>query len=147
MRKNLVIVGIILLIIGIVIFVSSTYIAASSLHYKEVNLDPGHEYTLPVTTASVFMYKSNVSYPVKLVQENATLTFSGYKSGYYSYLIEPTNTQAKMDIYNNYTVPLEIVYANISLSSDIVISGLLVIIAIVLVIAGIVIAIYGAVKK
>uniref|UniRef100_A0A2U9IGI5 Uncharacterized protein n=2 Tax=Acidianus brierleyi TaxID=41673 RepID=A0A2U9IGI5_9CREN len=147
MRKNFVTIGIILIIIGVVIFASSMYIATSSLHYNEINLAPGQQYSLHVTNTGIFMYKSNISYPVKLLQDNVTLTSSSYKSGYYSYVVEPSNAHAIINIYNNYTVPLEIVYANIPISSSVVISGLLVIIAIVLVIAGIVIAIYGAIKK
>jgi len=147
MRKNFVIIGIILIIIGVIIFGSSIYIATSSLHYNEIVLAPGKQYILSVTTTDLFMYKSNISYPVKLFQENVTLTFSGYRSGYYSYVVEPSNTHAIINIYNNYTVPVEIVYANIPISSEVVVSGLLVIIAIVLIIAGIAIAVYGAVKK
>ncbi len=147
MRKNLVIIGIVLIIIGIILFASSTYIAASSIHYKEISLKPNQAYTISEVGVGLLMYKSNISAPVKLIPNNVSLTASGQKDAFYAFVVQPTNDHAIVEMYNNYTEPIQIQYANIPATSEFLVSGVLILLAIILAIAGIVIAIYGAVKK
>ncbi|EWG06635.1 MAG: hypothetical protein ASUL_08479 [Candidatus Aramenus sulfurataquae] len=146
MRKNLVIIGIILIIAGIVVFfLASTGIISSTVS-NEVVLQEGRSYNISVTSPSVLVYKDNYSIYLNVTGYGVSLSPIGTSNGAVEYQLLITSSPHVVEIVNNYSQPVQVIYVIAPFSSASVYAAAI-IIAVILFIAGLAIAIYGAVKK
>ncbi len=146
MRKNLVLIGVILIVVGIALFfVAEREIVSSSIS-NSVVLQSGKAYEIPVSSTSVFVYKDNYSVNLNLTGFGVTVTPVGTSNGAMEYELVVSSSPHYVLIEDNYSSPVQVTYVVASISGAGLYAGV-VVVAVILFIAGLAVAIYGAIKK
>ncbi|BCS92429.1 hypothetical protein [Metallosphaera javensis (ex Sakai et al. 2022)] len=145
MRRNVVIIGGIILLIGLVIAVGGFFLAKSGIQITQVSLSPGQGKTFPLKSGiNSVSIGYNTSLPPKIEVTGNIITTSSSKN-VEALLINGTSPSVYVE--DNSTGPMGITLVTTQLNSSIEAGGLAFIIGLIVFFVGLGVLIYGIVRR
>ncbi|MCH1771125.1 MULTISPECIES: hypothetical protein [Metallosphaera] len=145
MRRNVVIVGVIILLIGLGIAVGGFYLAKSGILITQVSLSPGQGKTFSLKSGvNSVSIGYNTSLPPKVKITGNVITTSSSKN-VEALLINGTSPSVYVE--DNSTTPMQVTLVMTQLNSSIEAGGLAFILGVVVFFVGLGILIYGLIRR
>ncbi|MEM3947301.1 MAG: hypothetical protein QXL04_05175 [Metallosphaera sp.] len=145
MRKNIVVIGLIVLVVGLVLGVSGFLIAKGSIDIISFNLSPGQEKTIELRSGeNTVDVGYNSSLPPKILIEG-TVSNITYLSNGQAFIL--SGTSPSVNVENNLTEPISVTIVSTEISRSLVLASLAFLIGLIVFFVGIGIIIYGLVRR